>query len=581
METLSQSRSQSWLSWFYRGVLILGFLILVGRLFDLQIIRGAYFRSLAEGNRIRRVPITAARGEILARGGELLVGNTKVKKHVTFSPTEGYEKTLDINNAPDEEIIDEYVRDYKLGSSFAHVSGYLGLVNEDEVGKVNAGCLSHGPRKFDSLTGRTGLEQYYECTLMGHDGEELVEVDVLGNRVRTLGRKQPISGREIRTTIDYGLQIHVADIFSGKKDFARGDIPEGLIKGAVVISDTKGEILALYSSPSYDPNIFVKKDKSQDIENLFTNTELPLYNRATGGTYHPGSVFKPVVVLASLETRTIDDDYTYEDTGSIVLNTDYGVYTYNNWYWTQYGGQEGVIGIKKALARSTDTLFYKIGELTGIDNLVLWAEKFGFGVPTGIDLPGEVSGLLPNPEWKKLAKAERWFLGNTYHFSIGQGDTALTPIQINRAIAAIAADGKICKPHLVGGVECSDLEIDKDNLEIVREGMFQACSPEGTGFTFFDINGSNDEKFANKKVACKTGTAETSTDKNPHAWFTFFTPFSTDENTELIKPEIVVTVLVEEGGEGSKIAGPIARSIYNYWYNFPESKPASVPVATE
>ena len=567
METLSKSRSQSWLSWFYRGLLILGFLVLIGRATDLQVIRGAYFKELAEGNRIRHVPITAARGEIYARGGEVLVGNREVKKQVVFSPEEGYEKIVNVKDVSPEEIISEFVRDYKLGFAFGHTSGYLGLVNEDEVGKVNAECLDKGPRSSETLVGRTGLEQAYECRLSGRDGEELVEVDALGQRVRLLGRLEPSAGEAIYTTIDYELQNHIANILSGTKEFNRGDIPDGLIRGAVVVTDTKGEVLAIYSSPSFDPNLFVRNGDKDKLEKLLTDPTLPLYNRAIGGAFHPGSVFKPIVSVAALEEGVIDDDYTYEDTGSIVLDTNYGTFTYNNWYLIQYGGTEGVIDLPRALARSTDTFFYQIGEETGIDALVKWAERFGLGLPTGIDIPGEIGGLVPNPEWKKLAKAERWFLGNTYHFSIGQGDMVLTPLQVNTAISAIASDGKLCKPHLVGEAECVDLNISDSTLEKVKSGMLQACTAKGTGFTFFEVNNPENSKFADKRVACKTGTAQTPGDKDPHAWFTFFTPVSTESDIdELVIPDIVVTVLVEEGGEGSKIAGPIARSIYNKWY---------------
>ncbi|MCK5504879.1 MAG: hypothetical protein KAJ10_06935, partial [Thermodesulfovibrionia bacterium] len=177
MEKLSKTNVQSWLLWFLRGLLILGYFVLLGRLADLQLIRGKYYKVLAEGNRIRRVPIVAARGKIFSRGGEVLVGNEKVEKRVIFDPAEGYVKSRELKGAVREEIITEWERDYLLGTQTAHLSGYLGEVGEDEVGKIRAQCPGKGPRRIGALVGRSGLEQQYDCILSGIDGEELVEVD--------------------------------------------------------------------------------------------------------------------------------------------------------------------------------------------------------------------------------------------------------------------------------------------------------------------------------------------------------------------------------------------------------------------
>src|SRR3989344_5925289 len=255
MESLSKINNQSWLVWFLRGILLLGFLVLFVRAFDLQIIRGGYYRGLAEGNRIRRVAITAPRGKILARGGETLVGNKEVKKVVVFNPDTGYEKTEEIEGYSEEELIIEWMRDYKLGSSFGHVSGYVGEVNEEELGKVKAECLDKGPRNFGDKVGRTGLEQEYDCFLTGIDGEELVEVDARGRKIRSLGRKNPIPGGDLVTTIDYGLQQKASKVLEGKK-------------GGIVVTDPVGEVFAFYSSPSYDPNIFVDKKRSTEIKRV-------------------------------------------------------------------------------------------------------------------------------------------------------------------------------------------------------------------------------------------------------------------------------------------------------------------------
>ena len=552
METYLSARRESWLSWFLKGVLFVGFLVLIARLFELQIVKGNYFRSLSEGNRIRRVPITAARGNIIARGGEILVGNRLVGRKVIFDPIEGYKKLNEFSEIDEGDIIMEWVRNYELGERFAHISGYLGEVNENEVGKVNPKCQEKGPRLLGSYTGRTGLEETYECSLLGIDGEELIEVDSFGNKVRTLGKRDSIAGSDVKTTIDIGLQTKVSQLYKGTN-------------GAVVVTDTNGEILALYSSPSYDPNIFVNSEGSDEIVQTLENESKPFFNRAIGGVFHPGSVFKPVVAVAAIEEGIVDENYTYDDPGVITINSLYGIFSYSNWYYSQYGGKEGEIDLIRAIARSTDTFFYKLGELLGIEKLDKWAYKFGLGEKTGIDIPGEISGLVPSPEWKEKMKDERWFLGNTYHMSIGQGDIALTPIGINAAIAAIAADGKYCRPQIVveeglgndklqiSNDKCKDLEIIKKTIDKVKKGMMGACSSGGTGFTFFDFT----EKTG-IHVACKTGTAETDEEGKTHAWFTVFAPVP--------NPEIVATVLVEKGGEGAYVAGPIAREIFDYWF---------------
>jgi penicillin-binding protein 2 len=539
METLASQKKQSWLSWFLRGLILLGFLILLTRLFELQIIKGKVYKNLAENNRIRRIPITAPRGRILARGGEILVNNLEIKKKIVYSPESGFAKSDSILGALDEEIISEWKRDYPMGAKFAHIGGYLGEVSPEEVGKVNPQCPEKGPRKLGSLVGRSGLEQQYECFLSGVDGEELVEVDTSGKKIRILGRKEPVAGTDLKTTIHYGLQNLISDLLKDKK-------------GAIVISDGQGSILSLYSSPSYDPNDFLNGNAGR-IESYFKDENLPVFNRAIGGLFHPGSVFKPVVAIAALAEGKIDRNYYYEDTGVIKV----GIYEYYNWYLSQYGRTEGKINVVRALARSTDTFFYKIGELVGPVKIADYAEQFGLNTETGIDIPGEISGLVPTPAWKEKIKKESWFLGNTYHLAIGQGDLAVTPVEMNRMTTAVANEGKVCSLHFNQDKNetCRNLKIDRDAFSLVKEGLKEVCQTGGTGYTFFDFA----DKHNGLEVGCKTGTAETNVDGKTHAWFSAFAPFDF--------PEIVATVLVERGGEGSKEAGPLARTIFDYWFN--------------
>jgi penicillin-binding protein 2 len=532
----------------------MGFFILFARLFDLSIIRGNYFRSLSERNRIRRVSITAPRGKVFSRGGETLIGNSQVKLRIEYNPEIGYEKVYQISER-DRDIIKEPVRNYILGESFAHISGYLGEVDETEVGKIDPRCLIKGEYKLGSLIGKTGFEKQYECVLRGIDGEELIEVDSVGRKVRVLGKREPVSGSDIKTTINFGLQKKVSELLDNQK-------------GAIVVTDEKGEVLALYSSPSYDPNIFINSKKADEINRVLGDSDLPLFNRVLGGIFHPGSIIKPLVAIAALEEGVVDEDYRYDDEGVITIDSPYGEFTYSNWYYTQYGGREGEINLIRAIARSTDTFFYTVGELLGIDKLDKWFSVFGLDELTNIDIPTEVAGLVPSPEWKRLVKGERWFLGNTFHISIGQGDIAVTPLGINTAIASIANGGDLCTPHVISREEsqnfqfpitnfqCENIEIGESSIELVRTGMVEACSSGGTAFPFFEVNDKLEND--NEKIACKTGTAETDEEEKTHAWLTFFAP--------VVDPEIVVTVLVEKGGEGSDIAAPIAREIYDYWF---------------
>ncbi|OGM14479.1 hypothetical protein A3A76_05765 [Candidatus Woesebacteria bacterium RIFCSPLOWO2_01_FULL_39_23] len=555
MRPLSQpQRDPTLYIWILRLILLLVFIVLLARITELQVIEGSYYRALAEENRIRKVSISAPRGKILARGGEMLVGNNEIDKRIIFDPNTGYTKSDNLSGAKPEELVKEWIRNYPLGKKFAHVSGYLGRANVDEVGRVDSKCSDKGIKSNDSLVGRGGLEEYYDCVLRGIDGEELIEVDSKGEKVRILGKRDPTSGNDIKTTIDYPLQEFIAEKLEGQK-------------GTIIVSDSKDEILALYSSPTYDPNTFINPPSVDVIEKILNDQDLPLFNRAISGVYHPGSTFKPVVALAGLEEGVIDKDYIYEDTGRLVINTPYGTFSYSNWYFTQYGGVEGRINLERALARSTDTFFYNLGGLLGVDKIDLWANKFGMSQMTLIDLPGEISGLVPSPEWKEKVKGERWFLGNTYHMSIGQGDIAVTPLELNRAITAIANKGSLCVPHLLSAevsgnfhfpvsiFQCKDLGTKEENIKLVKQGMEDACSPGGTGFPFFDFKEKNPRHVS---VACKTGTAETGVNNKTHAWFTAFAPMD--------KPEIIATVLVEEGGEGSAVAGPIARDIFDYWF---------------
>lgn len=403
----------------------------------------------------------------------------------------------------------------------SQVVGYLSEVKSDEIGCFEGICYSQG---MD--IGRSGIEHVMESTLKGRDGGRLVEVDSSGQEVRELGSNDPESGNDVELAIDNRLEHIMYSAFDGKA-------------GSAIALDMQGKVLGLVSSPSYDPN-----DVSKYLKDT---TKLFFLNRAIAGTYPPGSVYKLVTANAGLAEGGITGESIYEDTGEIKV----GIYRYGNWYFDQYGRTEGPVNLVKALSRSNDIYFYKVGEEVGVEKLVYWSKKFGLGEKTGIELPGERAGVVPDRLYKERLTGEKWFLGNTYHMAIGQGDLLVTPLQVARMTLAVVS-GRLCKVSLLknSDVVCSDLGLKTENIALVREGMKGACASGGTAFPFFNYD---------PWVMCKTGTAQQGlleSDKS-HAWITIAYP---GEN-----PEMILTVMLEAGGEGSTDTGPIAKSILDQW----------------
>lgn len=553
---------------FFVMLLVFGLGIIFARFFSLIVIEGERYQKLSSGNRISEVKITAPRGIIYDRNQVPLVRNIPV-----FITSDGKryfeEKPASVSARAREDV----GRSYIFGEGMTHIIGYTGEVEEKEL----AGKEGY---KLGDVTGKSGIEQEYDSLLRGKDGKELIEVDALGEMVRVLGKVPPNVGNSLTLTIDSNLQKAVSEALGGKK-------------GAVVVADpTTGSILALYSSPSFDPNKLIR---DEGLEGIFADPNQPLFDRAVSGQYPPGSTFKMLTSLAALETGAISPDTKIEDTGVLTV----GKFSFGNWYFSQYGKKEGFLNIVGAIKRSNDIFFYKLGEMIGIQKLADWAKKAGAGSPTGIDIPGEESGLMPDPAWQKEVKGEDWYLGNTYHIAIGQGDILATPLQVNSWTNTVANGGKLCRPHLVRNLplrqtgqneSCKDLNIKKENITLVKEGMNQACSPGGTGFPLFnfkvpststDTTGKESLKikidgvdfleppqeasvsaknWVQIPVACKTGTAEYGDPKGKtHAWFTLFAP--------VVHPQVSITVLVEGGGEGSSVAGPIAKKILEKWFS--------------
>lgn len=492
-------------------VAILMFGIVAARVTYLHVFEANQQLLLSETNHIEQVRITAKRGSVLDRRGVVMAESVLSENVKEASPS-------------------AWKRVYPLGVAGASVLGYLSEVNSQEVGCREGLCYSQG-----MLIGRAGVESAYEQILRGNDGGLIQEVDAMGMVVRERGRNESEEGKTVKLTIDSRLQ----EIAYKAMDNTR--VKDQKIRGAVVSMNMQGEVLALVTYPSYDPRE-ITKYLSGSSENYFLN-------RATNGLYPPGSVFKMVTSYAGLVGGKITKDTEIEDTGEIKV----GEYRYGTWNFDSAGKKEGNLSLIRALSRSNDIYFYRVGEMVGVEGLVKMAKKFGLGSATGIEIGSEAEGLVPDPLWKERRTGESWFLGNTYHLSIGQGDLLVTPIQVARmSVATVTGRECMARIMLETDAKCNDLGIPTEYIEVIKEGMKAACATGGTAYPFFNF-----EPY----VLCKTGTAQHAGQKMkedlPHAWITVAYP---GEN-----PEMILTVLVESGGEGSSVAGPIAKQIIEEW----------------
>lgn len=562
------------------------------RLFDLTLIHGYEFRALSDGNRTRELIRHAPRGRLLDRTGRELAYNNSVYRLIlpcAGGSGEACTKILDAfaranlleHGLPEGAYIeDDYARIYPAGKATSPVVGYTGEISNKELGDQY--YKLRGYRPGDRI-GRMGAEAVYEDRLRGRDGRELVEINASGSVTRTLGRVEAVPGEDITLSLDRSLATAAEAAFPADE------------KGAIVVSQpSTGEILAIITSPTFDANIFSQTLSKETYTQLFEDADLPMFNRAIGGTYPPGSLFKIITSIAGLEEKILTAKTLFEDTGEVVI----GPFKFTNWYFTKYGKTEGLVDIVKAIQRSNDIFFYKAGEAIGITKLSAWGKRLGLGSPLGIEIPGEAGGLMPNPTWKllrfdtpedKLARNDQWYLGDTYHVSIGQGYILTTPLQANSWTNVTANGGKLCRPTIEKkpsatsyqrSANCKDLGLKKETIDLITEGMKRACETGGTGWPLFNfgikrqVSNVKQDTSSPQHVspdpstpdtisvplACKTGTAEFGDpDNKTHAWFTVFAPIE--------DPEITVTVLVEGAGEGSDKAAPIAKKILEEWFS--------------
>ena len=591
--------------------------------FYLQAIRGGYYRGIAEGNRIRIKTVKANRGVIFDRSGELLTRNipnfylaaipvdlpkkeaelnrligelTETMKSVDGSvspeelenivktaPSYSYDPVIIQDNInydqalllkikaadlPGIVVEAQATREYLSDQSMSHLLGYVGKITKPEL-EANAGKNY----LFNDYIGKSGLELSYEGFLRGTDGKKRVEVNSRGLETKVLDYQAPVTGNNLALSVDAGLQKAAAAALQG------GMKKAGVQRGVAIAMDPRdGELLAMVSLPDFDNNLFARGISVQDYKKLNDDPNNPFLSRAVAGEYPPGSIFKPIMAAAGLEEKVIDKNTSFGSTGGLRV----GIWFYPDWK----AGGHGLTNVTKALAESVNTFFYIIGgglydsggkvEIfpgLGLEKIVSYAKLFGLSQPTGVDLPSERTGFLPTKEWKEEVKGETWYLGDTYHLSIGQGDLLVTPLQVVNYTAAIANGGTLYQPRLVGKITDSDGQpvkesepvvirsdfIGQNSLDIVRQGMRQTVLT-GSARSFSSLPFS---------VAAKTGTAQVGGDKNTHAWFTCFAPYD--------HPEIAVTVLVENGGEGSVAAAPVAREILEYYFQSKAAEQNNAP----
>ncbi len=592
-----------------RLVLSLGFvgvllLILLGRVFYLQVIRYNYFRTLGENNRIYVVPIVPNRGLIMDRNGVVMAQNysgytleiaagkvndldaliAELSQLVEISPRDikrfkkllterQAQETLPIRSQlndtevarvssqlfrfPNVMINARLFREYPFANMTSHLIGYVGRINQDDIKQLEKDEIDSNYLGSDYI-GKTGVEQSYEKHLHGTTGFEQVEVDVGGRAVRVLARTAPESGSNLMLTLDAKLQEVAEQAF-------------GEYRGALVAIDpTSGEVLAFVSKPGYDPGLFVDGIDTEAWEALNNSPDTPLNNRALRGQYPPGSTIKPFMALAGLfydirsPSRTINDPGYFMLTGSR--------HQYRDW---KTGGH-GIVDMYKSIVISCDTYYYGLASEMGIDNIHSYLERFGFGQKTGLDMEGESSGLLPSSEWKEKRFKQIWYPGDTVSVGIGQGYNLVTPLQLAFATATLANDGVAYKPHLVKEIrradgkvvlterkQLFDLQINPDHLKLVKSAMEAVTKPGGTaaganyGVTYRMAGKTGTAQVIAVKQGEKYEAEKVSEHNRDHAWFIAFAPAD--------KPRIALTVLVENGGHGGATAAPIARKVMDYY----------------
>ena len=578
--------------WGLGALIVLGFTILLARVWHLQVIEGDHYLRLSEQNRLRDRPMKGLRGRILDRHGRILADNRPaygllampddlpgetalmasmqkldivlerstleaLRSGATFQPIAiqrdvprdqvAYfaEHWMDF---PGLFLEVEPLRSYPYQSLAAHLLGYLGQISEAQLGQEAYRGYAPG-----TLVGQSGLERSYEHRLHGVPGIRRVEVDTFGRETKQLAVKPPQPGVNLVSTLDFGLQRMAEQLLAEHK-------------GSIVVLDPRnGQILAMASRPAFDPNMFTSRISSEAWRELTTDPKHPLHNRAIQGQYPPGSVFKMITALAILAEGVASEHETVCCPGHYT----YGRRVYRDWKREGHG----CVDLRQALAQSCDVYFYHMGQALGIDRLAKHAKAFGLGEATGF-APQEAQGLIPSSKWKREARGQPWYGGETLSVAIGQGYTSVTPLQVANFIAALANGGTLYQPYVLlrhEQVDGSVMDVTKPkvirqisflpkHLQAVRQGMWEVVNgPRGTG---------RRARHKIVEIAGKTGTAQVvrlgkergakgqallPENQRDHAWFVAFAPMES--------PRIVVTVMIENAGKGGSRFAEFAKTL--------------------
>jgi penicillin-binding protein 2 len=579
----------------------------------LQVIRGPYYAVLAQENVRREYPIPAPRGLILTRDNQILAEN-RLSHNLFVTPwiSKNFDHTLEFLSSslgttredlkrmilkegtlrsrqpvlvyqdlslaqlayisarkieyPEIDIKQETKRSYPHGDLFAHVLGYVGELTEEQAARK-----IFPEAKKREIVGQAGIERYYNRFLMGEAGYESKVVNSNGMELKEFGvtERPPKPGEALRLGLDYKMQQAAHDAF----------LEKGRYGSAVAINIKTREVMVMYSDPYYDPNDFVPRIPPQIWKDLISDPRHPLQNRTIQNKFSPGSTFKLIMTLAALQEKKITPETTFHCGGSQFI--------YNRTFRCWKPGGHGAVNLHKAIVQSCDVYFYNVGMRMDIDTIAEYAKKFGIGSATGIDLQNETGGLMPNREWKQRVAHDKWYPGETISVAIGQGPVLVTGLQMASVVAAIATDGIREQPHLLSAVLDPDGKVkdvahpkreeitgvDQSNYEILKQALWGVVNEGGTGgkarIDGFDVCG-------------KTGTVqvigferggnlwkEQKERFGDHAWFVAFAPFS--------DPQVAVAVFVEHGGHGSDAAAPVAKKIFEAYFQDRKIPPYDPP----
>ena len=573
-----------------QAVVVLLVAALVVQFWNLQVMRARHFRDQAENNRSRLVTLAAPRGALVDRKGQVLVGNRPsfnvvlVPEHALhldrvvsrlaaalgigeaairerLARRQPYRPVVVKTDAtladvavlearrrelPEVSVEPVPLRSYPLASAAAHALGRVGEITERQLQLAEFKGLLPG-----ALVGQAGIESRYNRELMGKDGFRRVIVNSRGLEVAEAAHASPSDGPNLTLSIDASLQAAMEASFEGRSG------------SAVALDPETGEILAMTSTPAYDPNRFTTGIDAAEWARLATDPETPLMNRVIQGTYAPGSTFKVIAATAALEEGVIAPETTFYCPGQLSV--------YNTVFRCNTPGGHGVVDLRRAISASCNVYFYQVGIRLEIGRLSKWAKLLGLGAPTGVDLPSEASGLMPSAEWKLRVLKTPWYAGETVSVAIGQGQVSATPIQMARVAAFIANGGRLLRPHFVRQAAAPKLPsvVRPETIAAVKQGMCLVVAA-GTGWR---------ARLAEIEVCGKTGSAQvvararlektpTAHELLPHGWFIAFAPAD--------RPRIALAVLVEHGRSGGESAAPVARRILAHYFGLDRAEPPAV-----